>query len=205
MSVFRHRFVGKCAAGDQFVYQWYAESIRTIAQAQLAAVAWNAALWNGATAGNGYKDHVTADVSMLTVITAEISVTTGKQLQRAETAQVIAGVQAGNALSADCCMIVSLRTSLPQRTGRGRFYLPQPGAGNLTTTGKITADMTNDVLASLNGAWAAYNTGIDRPVIYSPTFHLTRVITSFDIPDLFGTQRRRENKVTQSRVTQAMP
>lgn len=205
MSVFRHRFVGKCAAGDTFVYQWYAESIRTIAQAQLAAVAWNAAVWNGATAGNGYKDHVTADVSMLTVITAEIAASTGKQLQRAETAQVIAGVAAGNSLSADCCMVVSLRSSLPQRTGRGRFYMPQPAALNLTTQGRITADMTNDILAALTAAWGAYDTGIDRPVIYSPTFRLTRPIISFDIPDLFTTQRRRENKVTQTRVTAAMP
>jgi hypothetical protein len=205
MSVFRHRFVGKCAAGDQFSYQWYSESIRTIAAAHSAAITWNATLWNGATAGNGLKDHVTADVSMLTVITTEIAASTGKQLLRAETAQVIAGVQAGNAMPADVALVVSLRSSLPQRTGRGRFYLPQPGAANVTSDGRVTPDMQNDLVAALNAAWGGYNTGVDRPVIYSPTFRITRLIVSFNIGDLFDTQRRRENKVTESRVVQAMP
>jgi hypothetical protein len=205
MPTFRHRFTGKCAAGDQFSYQWYAGSVRTIDAAHAAAITWNQALWDGATAGNGLKDHVTADVSMLDVVTAEINIADGRQLQRRETGQVIAGVQAGSALPADVALVVSLRTSLPQASGRGRFYLPQPGAANVTTVGRVSADMQNDLVAALTAAWTGYDTGVDKPVLYSPTFRLTRPILTFNIGDLFDTQRRRENKVTELRIGANIP
>lgn len=205
MAVYRHKFSGLCAAGDQFSYQWTVSSVRNIDDAHTAAVAWNATVWNGATAGNGYKDHVTAGVSMAQVVTVELNVADGKQLARREAGQVIVGVQAGNALPADCALVVSLRTALPQRSGRGRFYLPQPGAANLTSDGRVAADLVNDLVAALTAAWAAYNTGVDRPVIYSPTFHLTRNVISFNVGDLFDTQRRRENKVPEVRTSANMP
>jgi hypothetical protein len=205
MPIYRHRFIGQCAAGDQFSYQWHANSIRSIADAHSAALAWNLALWNGATAGNGYKDHVTSDVQGLTVITAQINVADGRQLARRETGQVVIGLQAGNALPADVALCVSLRTDFPQVSGRGRFYLPQPNAANLTSNGKVAADFQNDVVAALTGAWAGYNTGVDRPCLYSPTFRITRDITSFNVGDLYDTQRRRENKITELRVVANMP
>lgn len=205
MTLYRHRFTGKCAAGDQFSYQWYANSIRTVDGAHTAAITWNQVLWDGATAGNGYKDHCTADVSMLGVITAEINVADGKQLQRRETGTVIAGVQAGNALPADASLVVSLRSALPQRTGRGRFYLPQPGASNMTTTGRVSADMQNDIVSALVAAWSGYDTGVDKPCLYSPTFRVIRALVTFNVGDLFDTQRRRENKVTELRVSANIP
>ena len=54
-------------------------------------------------------------------------------------------------------------------------------------------------------AWAGYNTSNDRPVIYSRTGRSFVNITSFDIGDLFDTQRRRENKLLEARSTSAMP
>jgi hypothetical protein len=205
MPLFLHKFSGLCAAGDQFSYQWYANSIRDIDTAHAAAIVWNQVLWNGATAGNGYKDHVTADVSMAAVITAEINVATGLQSFRRETGQVIAGAAGGNAMPADVALCVSLRSALANRSGRGRFYLPQPAAGSLTSTGRASADLVNDLIAALGLAWAGYNTGVDRPTIYSRTFRVMRNLVSFDVGDLFDTQRRRENKVTQVRVSAAMP
>lgn len=205
MPLYKHTFIGKCAAGDQFSYSWCANSIRDIDTAHAAVLVWNQTLWNGAVVGNGYKDHVTADVSMISVKTAELNMADGKQLALRQNGQVIAGVAAGNALPADVALVVSLRTAFPQVSGRGRFYLPQPAASQLTSLGKVAADIVSDTMASLTAAWAAYNTGVDRPVIYSPTFNLTRTLTSFDIGDLYDTQRRRENKVTEVRTTAAMP
>lgn len=205
MTLYLHKFIGKCAAGDQFNYTWHANSIRDIDTAHAAAIVWNQQLWNGAVGGNGYKDHTTADVSMLNVSTSEINIADGKQLARRDTGQVIAGVAAGNALPADVALICSLRTTLPRREGRGRFYLPQPAAGSITATGRASADFVNDIDAALNAAWAGYNTGVDKPCLYSPTFRVIRNVTSYDIPDLFGCQSRRENKVTAVRVGHAMP
>lgn len=205
MTLFLHKFIGKCAAGDQFNYGWHATSIRSIDDAHAAAIVWNQTLWNGATAGNGYKDHTTADVSMLSVITVERNTADGKQLARRQTGQVIAGVAAGNALPADVALICSLRTQLPQRTGRGRFFLPQPAASVLTATGRASADFQNDTDAALAAAWAAYNSGVDRPVIYSTTFRVLRPVTSYDIPDVFGCQSARENELLALRIGRAMP
>lgn len=205
MALYKHTYIGTCAAGDMFTYSWWANSIRDIGTAHGAAIVWNQTLWNGAVAGNGYKDHVTAGVSMTSVKTALIDPATGKQLQLRQTGQVIAGVAAGDALPADVAVVVSLRTDFPQRSGRGRFYLPQPAASQVTSTGKIQADLINDTSASLAAAWGAYNTGVDRPVLYSRTFHLTRNLTTFDIGDLYDTQRRRENKVTEVRTSTNMP
>lgn len=205
MPTFKHIFTGKCAAGDQFTYTWHVRSIRTIDVAHAAAIVWNDHLWNGATAGNGYKDHVTADVQTTQVKTVEINLADGKQLALRQTGQVIVGVAAGNAMPADVAMVVSARTAFPQRSGRGRLYLPQPAALNLTSLGRMTADFVNDINAALVDAWGGYNTSVDRPVIYSPTFHLTRDIVSFDIADLFGTQRRRENKLIPVRTGSNMP
>ena len=117
MPLYRHRFVGTCAAGDEWSYQWYADSIRDINTAHAAAVVWQQAVWLGASAGNGYRDHVSINVFTSSVITAQINVPDGKQLLRAETGLTIAGVMAAAAMPADVALVVSLRTALPQRTG----------------------------------------------------------------------------------------
>jgi len=205
MTLYLHRFQGNLAAGDQFNYSWWASSTRSLAAAQAAAVTWNAAVWNGASAGNGYKDHVTAGVSMLNVTTSTIDQPTGKQLARVDTGQVIAGVAAAPAMSADTALVVSLRSDLPQVAGRGRFYLPQPAASQLTTTGRVLADLITDLMASLTAAWTGYVSAVDRPVLYGRTSRLTRNLVSFDIGDLYGTQRRRENKLVEGRTSAAMP
>lgn len=205
MALYKHVFQGKCAAGDIFTYSWHADSVRTLAAAHSAAVVWNDTLWNGSVAGNGYQDHCTADVAMQEVVTTQINVADGKSLAQARSGQSIAGVVAGNALPADVAMVVSLRTALPQRTGRGRFYLPQPAVAELTSTGRWVADFINDVIASLNSAWAGYETVNDHLVIYSPTFRVVRDCTGYNIGDQAGTQRRRENKVPVTRTSGTLP
>jgi len=205
MPLYKHVFQGKCAAGDIFTYHWMADSVRSLAAAHSAAVVWNDTLWNGASAGNGYKDHTTPDVAMQEVVTTQIDPATGFGLAQQRSGQSIAGVVAANALPADVCMVVSLRSSLPRVTGRGRFYLPQPAINQFTTTGRWAADFINDVIASLNAGWAAYETVNDHLVIYSPTFRVTRDVIGYNISDLAGTQRRRENKVPPTRVSGVLP
>jgi len=205
MTLYYHRFSGSCASGDQFNYGWHSSSIRSLAAAQAAAVAWNATVWNGAVAGNGYRDHVPNNVAMANVTTVELDQTTGRQLARADTGQVIIGTAAFTAMPADVALCVSVRSDLPQRRGRGRFYMPQPSTAEATVGGRVQVDLVNDLMASLTAAWAAYNTASDRPVLYSRTDRLLRNIVSFNIGDLFDTQRRRENKVLETRVSAAMP
>lgn len=205
MPLYQHRFLGHTADGDNWMYSWWATSNRNLVDAQAAAVAWNAALWAGATAGNGLEDHVTAQVGNNSVTTVTVDVLTGLQSARVDTAQAIVGVAAGNALPADVALVVSLRTGLANRRGRGRFYLPQPAASNLTTNGRVLADFITDLSASLQAAWDTYNTATDIPVVYSRTARATQPITSFDIGNLYDTQRGRESSQVESRTSTTMP
>jgi len=205
MVLYQHRFLGHTADGDNFMYSWWATSNRSLVDAQAAAVAWNAALWAGATAGNGLEDHVTAQVGVDSVTTVSVNVLNGVQEFRLDTAQNIDGVAAGSALPADVALVVSLRTATATRSGRGRFYLPQPAASQVTTNGRVLADFITDLGASLAGAWTAYNTATDIPVIYSRTQRLTRPIVNFNIGDLYDTQRGRESSQIEARTTTSMP
>lgn len=204
MVLYQHRFLGHTADGDNWMYSWHATSNRSLVDAQAAAVAWNAALWAGATAGNGLEDHVTAQVGTDSVTTVSLDVLTGIQQSRLDTAQAIVGVAAGNALPADVALCVSLRTAIARRDGRGRFFLPQPAASQLTTNGRVLADMITDVLASLDAAWNAYNTATDIPVVYSRKNRATNPITTYDIGNLYDTQRGRESSQVEARTSQAM-
>lgn len=205
MPLYQHRFSGHTASSETFMYTWWANSIRSLADAQAAAVAWNATLWGGATAGNGYEDHVTTNVGMDMVTTVTIDPLTGLQSTRIDTAQAIDGVAAGNPFPADVALVISLRTAMANRRTRGRFYLPQPAVSNATTDGRVAADLITDLGASLAAAWTAYNTANDRPVVYSRTGRTFQNISSFNVGDLFDTQRRRENKLLEARTTTAMP
>jgi len=205
MPLYQHRFSGHTAAGETFMYTWWANSIRSLADAQTAALAWNALLWGGATAGNGYEDHVTANVGVDLVTTVTIDQATGLQSARIDTAQNLDGVAAGNPMPSDVALVISLRSALANRRGRGRFYLPQPAASNLTADGRVLADLITDLGASLAAAWTGYNTANDRPVIYSRAGRSIVNISSFNVGDLFDTQRRRENKLLEARTVTAMP
>lgn len=205
MPLYQHRFSGHTSSNETFMYTWWANSIRSLADAHTAAQTWNGLLWNGASAGNGYKDHVTANVGMDTVTTVQITQATGLQTARLDAAQAIPGVAAGPPFPADVALVISLRTVLANRQGRGRFYLPQPAASQVTATGRVLADLITDLGASLAAAWAGYNTANDRPVIYSRVSKSITNVSSFNIGDLFDTQRRRENKLLEARTVTAMP
>lgn len=191
--------------GDIFMFSWWADDSRTTAVANAAAVVWATTLWDGATAGNGLSDHLTTAVGLDLVSTGRIDVATGGQDELIESPVSLVGADAGSALPGDVALVVSLRTNLANRRGRGRFYLPQPAASSLTSDGKVNADTINDIIASLQAAWGPYNSATAAPVVYSRTGRITTPVVRFDIGNLFDTQRRRENAVTESRTSSTMP
>lgn len=205
MALYQHRFQGHCAAGDLFIYSWWANDTRDIDAAHGAAVDWNALLWAGPGGVFGLGDMVTANVGIDLVITGMIDQATGTQQQRRETPQSLDGVAVGNPLPADVALVVSLRTQLANRRGRGRFYLPQPAVNQVTATGRVVPASVTGLVAALQAAWVGYNQASSRPVVYSRTGRSIQNITSYDVGDLFDTQRRRENALIQVRTADDMP
>lgn len=205
MALYQHRFHGHTAMGDSFVFSWWAESTRTTDAANDAAGAWAATVWDGSPTGTGYEAMCTAGVGIDRVSTGLIEIATGTQLELAEDGVDIDGTAAGDAMPGDVAIVVSLRTALANRRGRGRFYLPQPAVSMCTATGKVEPASITALINALGAAWATYNAGGHVPVVYSRASRSTQQITSFNIGDLFDTQRRRENDITETRTTALMP
>lgn len=205
MPLYQHRFSGHCAAGDIFVFSWWSDTSVSIDTSQSNAVAWAEALWAGPTAGTGYTAYTTADVGIDRITTGEITMATGQQQALRETTTAIAGTATGPSQPAEVALVVSLRTALANRTGRGRFYLPQPSVEALDDDGTLLAAAQTAIVDALESAWAAANGAGESPVVYSRTAKATREITSFDVGDVFDIQTRRQNSLTQQRVSAAMP
>lgn len=201
MTLYQHRFHGTLPAGDEFVFSWWANSIRGLPDAQIAALQWLTDLNTGAT---GFTSKCTAGVVFNKVSTAVINILTGRQTELAEDVVAQPGSAAGNSLPQELALVVSLRTALANRSGRGRFYLPCLAASTLTADGKVSAATIGDIMARLDIAWAAYNTLTSTPVVYSRTLTTTNDITSFNIGNLFDVQTRRDNKVAEVRTTLPM-
>lgn len=205
MALYQHRFSGVTAAGENWMFTWWASSSRSAANAQAAAVTWVGVLFDGATAGNGLEDHTATTVGLRTVTTVEVDPATGTQISRLDNSLTRNGVSASNTLPSDCSVVVSLRSTTPTRSGRGRFYLPPGIVADVTSTGRVLADLVTDLVASLTAAWTGYNSASDRPVIYSRTQRVTRNVSSFNVGDLFDTQRGREGNLVETRTSASMP
>jgi hypothetical protein len=205
MPLYQHRFIGILASGDQFSFSWWSDNSLTIDSSHGNAITWAETLWNGQDTLPGYATLCSAGVSIQRVTTGEISPLTGQQQTLRESNVDIAGTSEANALPADVAIVVSLRSPVANRTGRGRFYLPQPTTNALTAVGRLDETAQSTIVDALTAAWTQANAAGENPVIYSRTQRATREITSFNVGDLFDTQRRRENALTENRVSAPMP
>ena len=96
-------------------------------------------------------------------------------------------------------------SALANRTGRGRFYLPQPATTILDGEGNVASGPQAAIVAALAFAWGVANGAGENPVVYSRTARAVRQITSFDVGDILDVQTRRTNNLTQQRVSSPMP
>ena len=199
--VYQHRFSGVLAGGDRWMFTFWATSGSSIGTVHAAGVDFANAFW---TTG-GYGTHVGTAVTLESVTTVNVDVLTNKQSQRMDSSLSLAGTNATGSLPADCAIVVSLRTALANRSGRGRFYLPQPAIDQLDgSDGRIKAASVASILNSVSVGFGAY-TPTATPVVYSRTLKATNPVVSFDIGNLFDTQRRRESSMLESRNSSPMP
>jgi hypothetical protein len=71
-----------------------------------------------------------------------------------------------------------------------------------TTSGRLTSAGQTALLVSLNAFFAALKGFVQpmTPVVYSGVGRTVATVVSYDVGDVFDTQRRRRNKLTESRV-----
>lgn len=199
MPLFQNQYVGHTASGETWMFSFWTNTGETIDSMHSLGVSWINTFWVG-----GYDALTTAAVGVDQVFTREIVPGTGGQIRVRESIVSLDGVAAGDALSADQCIVVSLRTDLANRRGRGRFYLPQPAESTSTVEGRISSATITALLSALAAAWNAI-TPITEPVVYSRTNRSFEVVQRYNVGDLYDTQRRRENKLVEARQSADMP
>lgn len=203
MTLFQNRFSGSTANEEQWVTSWWCTSSMTESTVNTQAVAWWTAFLAGAST-NGYALYTTADVVCNQVETITINPATGRQLTKTVSEVDLPGTASGNALPAECSIVVSLRTLEATRSGRGRIYLPQPAATALTATGEVAATPQTNIVNALVHAWTGFSS-YGTPVLWSRKGLVSNNITTLDVAALFRVQRRRQKSLTPNRMSAAMP
>jgi hypothetical protein len=123
-----------------------------------------------------------------------------------DTAVSAPGAGSSLVLPSQLCQVVSLRSALIGRSGRGRMYFPYSDASGLTA-GQVQASGCSDysdnvalMMTALNGSTTAAGSSI-QCVIASFTKSLTHPIVTTIANSKLETQRRREDKILVAHTT----
>lgn len=123
----------------------------------------------------------------------------GRNVSQGLASLALVGTGTGEALPPQNAVVVSLRTLLPTRAGRGRFYLPSPVVSTVLDQ-RLDSTAQTDIL---NGALAMlqHMAGLTwQPIIFHRGGQTPDDVVSIDVGDVFDNQRRRRNKLVETRV-----
>lgn len=196
MALYRHRLEGTFP-GEVWSFGLHTDSTLSLAAAQSQWMTGVTNFWAL------FGPLVATDVEAIRATTVELDMATGKQLTGAENTRVDAGTSTAASLPFQCAPAVSLRTNTLSRAGRGRFYAPslavdQVAGGRMTSAAQGTlADAAEALVQGLTS-------GGGTLVIYHRAPAGTTPVTSLDVGDVIDTQRRRRNKLTESRVSRPL-
>ena len=196
MALFRHRLEGTFP-GEVWSFGLYTDSNLSLSAMHSQWMTGITNFWSTATA------LFCTDVETTRATTVEIDPATGTQLTGAESTRTDAGTSEATCLPFQCAPVVTLRTATLSRAGRGRFYAPslavdQVAAGRMTTAARDTlADAAEDLVQGLTSAGG-------NLVIYHRGSGSTTIVTSLDVGDVIDTQRRRRNKLIESRTSRPL-
>lgn len=199
MPLYKNEYEGTLSTGEQFIFGWWMDSNEAIDGAHTISQDWIDTFWTG-----GYDAFVSTSVEVTQVRTREVTTGTGGQVRLRETSVSHPGVEAGDSMSPHTCIVVSLRTDLANRSGRGRFYLPQPAEITNTAEGRISSGTVSGIISALNAAWSG-TSSLATPVVYSRTNSSTQNVVTFNVGDVYDSQRRRRNELTEARTSGSMP
>lgn len=203
MTVFAN-VVSGTFPGETWSFTLHTEGTGSITSANSAAVAFWNLLWGGvATPTDSIKQLIPTTVESVEVSTASLDPVTGKQVARVITPDVKGGTNANDALPPQCSIAVSLRTASATRSGRGRFYLPV-FAVDKDAAGVLDGTSQSEVAAAAQGALQSLVSAAFVPVIYHRSTKSTTNVTSIDVGNVFDTQRRRRDKLIETRVSLAL-
>jgi hypothetical protein len=188
MTIYQHQVTGTFSAGDQWCTTMHTSSVNSLSSVHTA---WTTAV-NTFFSGT-YNAMMPTDVSATQTLTNQLDPLTAKNVAQQTSAITQTGTGAGGKPSPRDCVLLSLRTALPQKKGRGRMFLPSVDASHYTSTGRLVqADM--QTIATGFAAVLTTLAGTATPIIFHKNILGFDVIIAVKVPDLAATQRRRTNK-----------
>jgi hypothetical protein len=99
-----------------------------------------------------------------------------------------------------CACVLTLRTALASRRGRGRMYIPANGV--VVGTGVMAAGIVDAAVTGTASHFSGINAAAAiKVVVVSQTGSLSSQVTQVSADYVPDTQRRRVNKLTSSRKT----
>lgn len=201
MALFLLRASGTWNGGETWNFTLHATAAVSAAAAAGSLAGALEEMWSGVgTPAGALGTLYSPDVVLGTATAGEINEQSGQQIARADVAVNAAGTATGSSLPPQCAVVISLRTAIANRTGRGRFYLPATSVDALDA-GRISAAAQTTIANAMTRLFAELDAAAITPVIYSRTRHVTTTITDANVGDVYDTQRRRRNQLNEQRVT----
>jgi hypothetical protein len=205
MTIFRHEARGSLPDGEFFTFGIHSSKVAGVIAD--AAAAWKNAvdsLWLGDNPPtDGINQFYGPSVSVDELVTTELDATTGKNLLQETQSYTGPGTGTGDNLPQEVAVCVSLRTPLPTRAGRGRFFLPSP----LLTTcvaSRLDADTADAIALAAINCLATMQVATYPAAIYHRSTHTATLITSIDVGDVFDSMRTRRDKLREVRHIQVL-
>lgn len=202
MTFYRCTAEGHLPGGEKFDFGVHVSGIAGSADTVLTA--WAAAIGllfnHDPGLGNTVKSHISDQVGVDDALVAELSDVTGRQVTKFMTAAVHAGTNTDEPLPPQVAVAVSTRTALATKEGRGRFYLP-PLATGACVAGEIILAAQEAIVAGAQTALTSMSTAGFPVVVYHRDTLSADPVLRVDVGSVFDTQRRRRNKLVESRLT----
>lgn len=204
MTIYRCTATGVNQGLDSWTFGLHVQKVGgSVAAALTAWQSFMDNLFNGDGGGvNGIAGDYSTHLTVQSLVVTALDALTGKNSEQAQSGSVLAGTAGGDPLPGEVACCVSLRTSLPTRAGRGRFYLPNPNTGAVTA-GVFNNSFVSDVVEAAQYGLDNLVTATYVPIIYHASSITGTTITSVDVGSVPDVQRRRRNKLTESR--QSLP
>lgn len=189
MTIYLHKMSGPGSAGDVWISTLHTSGAANLATAHGAWSTFVNAIYN-----NALKTRWAIPSQITNLATVSLDPVTGKQTAVTSSGVALVGTAAGQALSPRDSIVISLRTALPTKAGRGRMFLPGPDAGHLGTSGLLIGTDATAIATAVGAAMTTLK-ATSQPVVYHAKTKTVDNIITVMVGQVLATQRRRTNRV----------
>lgn len=202
MTFYHCNAEGHLPGGEKFDFGVHVSGVAGAADTVLTA--WIGAIGDlfnhDAGLGNTLKSHISDQVGVDDATVAELDELTGRQVTKVMGTATNTGTNVGEPLPPQVSLAVSTRTSLATKAGRGRFYLP-PLAVGAALGGELILAAQEAAVGGAQAALTAMSTAGFAVVVYHRRLLGGDLVVRVDVGSIFDTQRRRRNKLVETRLS----